>query len=298
MNLKVGDKVRIKKDLKAGRHESNVMVQDFMLEYAGKVATIEKEICQGVFRIDLDSEMWTWYPFMFEEVIANKVPKLEAGMAVHCDTLDKSKIFLDECGRQGIKTMSGFPASSFTSLRTWNRLGESTCYSISKRNNRKSLVIMHANKSYYVGNPNYKLYEFDELFKENPVSEMTNSVETFMKAFKENIEQLSEGFSIDTRSIKPQGVLKPQEIVFTRGKSGNPLTLINKYKVLYEKQYYKGEKDVKKVIMNGKHIIVILENGAKGVAKCHPDDFFDKDIGFKVALKKARNYNDVGPAPF
>lgn len=286
MNLKVGDKVRIKKDLKAGRHESNVMVQDFMLEYAGKVATIEKEICQGVFRIDLDSEMWTWYPFMFEEVIANKVPKLEAGMAVHCDTSDKSKIFLDECERQGIKTMGSFPASRITALCIWNRLGESTCYSISKRNNRKSLVIMHDNKSYYVDNPNYKLYEFDELFKENPVSEMTNSVETFMEAFKTNIFKLNEEFCIHTK-----GVILP-------GPTGSQAVLLNKYKVLYEKQYYKGEKDVKKVIMNGKHIIVILENGAKGVAKCHPDDIFDKDVGFKVALKKARNYNDIGPAPF
>lgn len=284
MNLKVGDKVRIKKDLKAGIYKTHIMVQDCMLEYAGKVATLEKEVRQGVFKIDLDGKTWSWYPFMFEEVLANKIPKLEAGMAVHCDTLDKSEIFLKECEKQGIKTMGGFPASKLSALCIWNRLRESTCYSISKRNNRKSLVIMHDNKGYYVDNPKYKLYEFDELFKAKLFKErlddkMADSVETFMKAFEENIKQLNARFSVSIEKV-------------------SPITMPLRYEVLYEKQYYKDEKDVKKVIMNGRCVIVILENGDKGVAKCHPDDIFDKDIGFKVALKKARNCSDIGPAPF
>lgn len=297
MNLKVGDKVRIKEDLKVGIYENYVSVQEEMLKYAGNIATLTKEPYPGVFKIDIDDsdgERWSWYSFMFEEIIANKAPKLEDGMAVHCDTLDKSKIFLDECEKQGIRTCAGLSASGYN---VWNRLGESTCYSISKRNNRKSLIVMHDSKDYYANNSKYKLYEFDELFKEGTIEKTESSVKSFRKRFHEDINQFNEGASVEIKNeIKK---LKPQGIMFTKDKKGNPTAILPKYEVLYEKQYYKGEKDVKKVIMNGKCLIVILENGAKGIAKCSPGDTFDKDIGFKIALKRARqNSCNVCKAPF
>lgn len=286
MNLKVGDKVRIKEDLKVGIYENYVSVQEEMLKYAGNIATLTKEPYPGVFKIDIDDsdgERWSWYSFMFEQVITNKAPKLEPGMAIHCDTLDKSKIFLNECEKQGIETYAGFPASWFN---VWNRLGELTCYSISKRNNRKSLIVMHDSKDYYANNSKYKLYEFDELFKEDTIEKMESSVKSFRKRFHEDV-------SAGIKNVKPKAtaIIKDEE--------GNIIAIFPKYEVLYEKQYYKGEKDVKKVIMNGKCIIVILENGAKGIAKCSPGDTFDKDIGFKIALKRARqNSCNVCKAPF
>ncbi|HCL4455121.1 TPA: hypothetical protein N2D10_003148 [Clostridium botulinum] len=42
-----------------------------------------------------------------------------------------------------------------------------------------------------------------------------------------------------------------------------------------------------KHIINGRTTIVILENGNKGIAKCHPDDKFDKQEGFKRAYARA-----------
>lgn len=296
MILKVGDTVKIREDLKAGIYENHVSVQEERLKYAGNIATLTKEPYPGVFKIDIDDsdgEMWSWYPFMFEEVIANKAPKLEPGMAVHCDTLDKSKVFLKECEKQGMITMGGFPASRLTTIGIWDRLGELTCYSICKMDCVEEPIVQHAVKSYYVDNSNYKLYEFDELFKENTIEKMENSVESFMKRFHKNIDQFNESVSVEIKNVKPQAIM------ITKDEKGDLVAIFPKYEVLYEKQYYKGEKDVKKVIMNGKCIIVILENGAKGIAKCSPGDTFDKDIGFKIALKRARNCcNNRGARPF
>lgn len=42
-----------------------------------------------------------------------------------------------------------------------------------------------------------------------------------------------------------------------------------------------------KVILSDKYTIVILPDGRKGIAKCHPDDEFDKQRGFEIALAKA-----------
>lgn len=296
MNLKVGDKVKIRENLKVGIYENHIEVQEEMLKYAGGIATIKKEIYPGVFKIDLDdsdSERWSWHPFMFEQVIANKTPKLEPGMAVHCDTLDKSKVFLKECKKQGMITMGGFPASRLITIGIWNRFEESTCYSICKRAYVEAPIVQYAAKSYYRNNSRYKLYEFDELFKENTIEKKESSVESFYKRFHENIEKLNAEFSVKIER------LKPQDIVLAKDEKGNPVAILPRYEVLYEKQYYKGEKDVKKVIMNGKYIIVILENGAKGIAKCSPNDIFDKDIGFRIALKRARNCcNNRGASPF
>ncbi|EQB4340929.1 hypothetical protein ACYJ2U_001648 [Clostridium botulinum] len=42
-----------------------------------------------------------------------------------------------------------------------------------------------------------------------------------------------------------------------------------------------------KHIINGRTTIVILEDGSKGIAKCHPKDEFDKQEGFRVAYARA-----------
>ena len=291
MNLKVGDRVKIKKDLKVGIYEGNVMVQNGMLKYSGNIATLTKEPYPGVFKIDLDDDKMSWHPFMFEEIIANKFPKLEAGMAVHCDTEDKVKVFLQECKNQGVIRLDGVSGLLIPDILKKSK-GEMV-FAINNITIGGALYVGYCAKDYLEGDSHYNLYEFDELFKESLANKMTDATETFIKTFAENAKKLNAAVSIEIKKIKPQGIM------FTKDEKGNPTAILPKYEVLYEKQYYKGEKDVKKVIMNGKCIIVILENGAKGIAKCSPEDTFDKDIGFKIALKRARNCcNNRGARPF
>lgn len=50
--------------------------------------------------------------------------------------------------------------------------------------------------------------------------------------------------------------------------------------------YYVSD-DVEKLIINEPYVIVELESGEIGNAKCHVDDEFDEEIGFKIAYRRA-----------
>lgn len=77
MNLKVGDKVRVRKDLRLGSYKSrdgfssNTIVSDMTI-HKGKIATIT-EIKGNDIRIDLDNGKWGWIDTMFEEIKDEKV---------------------------------------------------------------------------------------------------------------------------------------------------------------------------------------------------------------------------------
>ncbi|MGL4451071.1 MAG: hypothetical protein ACRCTZ_07780 [Sarcina sp.] len=59
-----------------------------------------------------------------------------------------------------------------------------------------------------------------------------------------------------------------------------------KNEIIFEKQDF-VHSDVKKVIRNGKCVIVILNNGSKGISKCHPEDEFNLITGYKIAYHRA-----------
>lgn len=64
---------------------------------------------------------------------------------------------------------------------------------------------------------------------------------------------------------------------------------------VYEMPEYVGNK-VKKVIINEPCVIVILNSGEKGIAKCCPEDKFIEERGYIIALERARKekyLNDV-----
>lgn len=69
--FKVGDKVRIKKDLKVGNYYDNCYFSTYMKKYRGETATIEK-CCMdsgGVFfRLDITGEHFCWSSSMLEKV--------------------------------------------------------------------------------------------------------------------------------------------------------------------------------------------------------------------------------------
>lgn len=77
MNLKAGDKVRIREDLKLREYLSSdstykAIVVHKMMEYKGKVATIKRTHYVGI-NIDLDNGKWCRADTMFEEIEKEKV---------------------------------------------------------------------------------------------------------------------------------------------------------------------------------------------------------------------------------
>lgn len=71
-NLKPGDKVRVRRDLKAGSWpESILMVMPSMEKFAGKVVTIEStmgHVGVPIYTIEDFEEPWHWTPQMFEHI--------------------------------------------------------------------------------------------------------------------------------------------------------------------------------------------------------------------------------------
>lgn len=65
MKYKVGDKVRVREDLKDGARWN---VTPEMLAYKGMVATVIGFIGMSNYRLDIDSEKWSWSDEMLEEV--------------------------------------------------------------------------------------------------------------------------------------------------------------------------------------------------------------------------------------
>lgn len=58
----------------------------------------------------------------------------------------------------------------------------------------------------------------------------------------------------------------------------------------YFDEYNPGSEyeDIKRCIVNKNVVIVILNSGAKGVAKCLPEDEFNEDTGIRIAYIKAK----------
>ena len=74
MKFKIGDKVKIREDLKYGMivcsYERNSVVKD-MLQYAGKTATIT-DIDDNACYLDIDGEEWVW-----GDIVLDKLPDLK-----------------------------------------------------------------------------------------------------------------------------------------------------------------------------------------------------------------------------
>ena len=69
--FKVGDKVRIKKDLKVGNYYDDCYFSTYMKKYRGETATIKGcywEIGGVYFRLDINSDSFCWSSSMLEKV--------------------------------------------------------------------------------------------------------------------------------------------------------------------------------------------------------------------------------------
>jgi hypothetical protein len=66
--FKVGDKVRIKKDLVVDEVYSDCCFVEYMAKFKGEIATIIKRYSDDCYLIDIDKEGWLWAPEMLEKI--------------------------------------------------------------------------------------------------------------------------------------------------------------------------------------------------------------------------------------
>ena len=82
MKYKVGDKVRVRKDLVEGEQYGGETVADDMADMRGMVVTIE-DVCGGSYGIEEDAGGYTWTDEMFEpveELTAEEAVRIMGGM--------------------------------------------------------------------------------------------------------------------------------------------------------------------------------------------------------------------------
>lgn len=110
--------------------------------------------------------------------------KLKPGMAVHCDTLVKSKIFLNECSKQGIVCSSGEDARE---LNVWNQLKHETTYGIYNYAYKDNTYKLEFGSKEYYTKKGFKVLEFDDLFKEEKVNEVIFNKPSFIHSDVEKV---------------------------------------------------------------------------------------------------------------
>lgn len=81
MNLKVGDKVRIKENLS----ECEFGYNHYMEEFAGKKATVIRTFGKGGIELDIDKQVWNWSENVLELIEEEKTvnTKIEEGNKVN-----------------------------------------------------------------------------------------------------------------------------------------------------------------------------------------------------------------------
>lgn len=90
MNLKVGDKVRIKENLS----ECEFGYNRYMEEFAGKKATVIRTFGKGGIELDIDKQVWNWSENVLELIEEEKTvnTKIEEGNKVNESELKDSEI--------------------------------------------------------------------------------------------------------------------------------------------------------------------------------------------------------------
>lgn len=98
MKFKVGDKVRIKENLKE-RNDYKYYVHSNMQNLAGKIVTIES-VREESYKIEQDNGYWDWTEDMFEEIkkpTKEELLKMPKGTKVITDKKENNEFIFDGC---------------------------------------------------------------------------------------------------------------------------------------------------------------------------------------------------------
>lgn len=98
MKFKVGDKVRIKENLKE-RNDYKYYVHSNMKNLAGKIVTIES-VREESYKIEQDNGYWDWTEDMFEEIkkpTKEELLKMPKGTKVITDKKENNEFIFDGC---------------------------------------------------------------------------------------------------------------------------------------------------------------------------------------------------------
>ena len=91
MNIKVGDKVRIKEDLS----ECEFGYCGYMEEFAGKETTVISTFGKGVIKLDIDEQVWDWSENVLELIEEGKIMKMKR-IDYILNAKDNMQVILDE----------------------------------------------------------------------------------------------------------------------------------------------------------------------------------------------------------
>ncbi len=159
MKFKVGDKVRVRKDLEAGKCYGSNGVADGMIKYLGKSANVVN-IYNGQYLLDIVNGSWFWTDEMLEpaQQLSFDVNKY-IGKAIRCDTEEKAKQLLEYLDKQGYKWASG---GKLTGDTLWDTYKENTCYCV-----LENKIIIHNFKKYFIGTKR-NIIKFENLLQGKP----------------------------------------------------------------------------------------------------------------------------------
>lgn len=114
--FKVGDTVRIRKDVPEGfnKRDVNFVSEEMAKEYGGKIAKVIAHEDFAGYRLDIDSDSdfpWTWFNRCLEQYI--DWDDFEAGrVEVYCPTKKSFERFLKAAKKRGLHWRSGASATA------------------------------------------------------------------------------------------------------------------------------------------------------------------------------------------
>ena len=159
MKFKVGDKIKVRKDLEVGKQYGEDLFTNTMHNYLGKSATVAYK-GNKKYRLDIDGGFYSWTDEMLEPVqsLSFDISKY-IGKVIHCDTEEKANQLLEFLDGQGYKWRG--TGERTTEGNKWKTCSENTCYCI--ETNKKITYDCIA----YLKDTDCDIIEFDDLLKQD-----------------------------------------------------------------------------------------------------------------------------------
>ena len=206
--------------------------------------------------------------------------------AMHCKTEEEVKIFCRYLNSIGKKWCSG---TSYSRLTIWDNYKEQTCYEFNKG--------AYSDKSFYEDS-GYKILEFsdfewDEMTPKHifKVGDRVRCIDGLTK--KELVGKMGtviditgiEGVFFNHVLVEFDEYINGHDGIFgTKGKDGHCWWLP---KDKFELVNTNTKRKPVIIYQNGQEVVALdKETGEKAVAKCHPDDTFDFEVGAKLAFDR------------